>query len=243
MKILGVDSSSKSASVCILDDEKIIGEFFINNQLTHSQTLVPMIDDIMKDTATSLTSIDLFAVTSGPGSFTGVRIGISAVKGMAFALNKPCVTVSTLETMAMNFINEDCIVCSTMDARCNQVYNAIFSIQSGKISRLTEDRAISINDLYIELFKTQNSQKNINNVKKIILVGDGAIICYNSWDKKSLNINLAPEHLRYQRAYAVAQTGLRLFQEGKTIKSSNLIPTYLRPSQAERELKQKVSLN
>ena len=170
MKVLAVDSSAKSASVCVIEDEKILGEFFINTKLTHSETLMPMISSLLKNARIDINSIDVVAISSGPGSFTGVRIGIAAVKGMSFALNKPCVGVSTLEAMAYNFKGSNCIISAVMDARRDQVYNVLFRVNCDNIIRLTSDRAISIEDLNIEI-------KNEYNKENIIFVRDGADLC------------------------------------------------------------------
>ena len=227
MKILAVDSSAKACSAALVDDDKIIGSFFINTALTHSQTLVPMIDAVLNNTSTELNSVDALAVSAGPGSFTGVRIGVAAIKGIAMPLDKPCISVSTLEAMAHNLINEDCIACAVMDARCNQVYNAVFKIANGEIERLCEDRAIPINELYDEL-KAYN--------EKIVLVGDGAELCYNSYKELTDTISIAPEHIRYQNAVGVAMAA----RTQKQISASELMPTYLRLPQAERELKKRL---
>lgn len=228
MKILSLDASATSASVCVYDsmDNKIIGEFFINTKLTHSQTLVPMIDALLNSTKLELSDIDYFAVNTGPGSFTGIRIGVSVVKGMAMALNKPCVSVSTLESMAFNFIDsEDIVVCACMDARRNQVYNALFNVIDGKIERLCEDRAISVEDLFVELSTLD---------KTVILVGDGAQLCYSQKGENN-NIKLAGVSCRYQSASSVALCAEKSIQNNDVLNAASLMPTYLRPSQAERE--------
>ena len=136
MKILAIDTSAKAASACIAQEDKIIGEFFINTSLTHSQTLMPMIEQLSINAQVPLGEIEAIAVNAGPGSFTGVRIGVAAAKGLAFADNLPCVSVSTLESMAYNALGADCIVCAVMDARCSQVYNALFRVKDGKHQRL-----------------------------------------------------------------------------------------------------------
>lgn len=226
MKILAVDSSAKACSVCLIDDNKILGEFFINTALTHSQTLVPMIDSVLRNTSTDISAVDAFAVSAGPGSFTGVRIGVAAIKGMAMPLNKPCYSVSTLEAMAYNILNENVVICAVMDARCKQVYNALFRVKDGKIERICDDRALSIDDLFDEL-------KSFD--EKIILIGDGAELCYNSF-KELNNVYLAPENIRYQRASGVAFCSL----SKEPMSSTELMPTYLRLPQAERELKKRM---
>lgn len=227
MKILSLDSSATSASVCVYDTEidKIVGDFFINTKLTHSQTLVPMIDALLNSTKLSISDIDAFAVNTGPGSFTGIRIGVALIKGMAMALDKPCVSISTLESMAYNFIDaDDIVVCACMDARRNQVYNALFSVKDSIIERLCDDRAIAVEELLLELEDLD---------KKIVLVGDGAQLCYGQ--NTNDNVSLACADKRYQRASSVAMCALKKLNAGDTMTAATLIPTYLRPSQAERE--------
>ncbi len=228
MKILSLDSSATSASVCVFDadENKIIGEFYINTKLTHSQTLVPMIDSLMTCTNLQYSDIDYLAVNTGPGSFTGIRIGVSVVKGLAMAQNLPCVDVSTLESMAYNFIDsDDVVVCACMDARRNQVYNALFSVDNGRITRLCDDRAISIEDLYNEL-------KTID--KKIVLVGDGAQLCFNQ-KPEDASVTLSNSSKRFQRASSVALCASSKIDNNNVTNAQSLMPSYLRPSQAERE--------
>lgn len=228
MKILSLDSSATCASVCLYDADsnKIIGEFFINTKLTHSQTLVPMIDSLLSCTNHSLSDVNCFAVNVGPGSFTGIRIGVSVVKGMAMPEDKHCVDVSTLESMAYNFIDyNNIVVCACMDARRNQVYNALFSIENGCVKRLCEDRAIAIDDLFAQLSDV---------CAPIVLVGDGAKLCYNS-KPQDFDIELACEQRRYQRASCVALCAVDKIKSNEVKNAQSLMPTYLRPSQAERE--------
>lgn len=232
MRILSLDSSATSASVCLFDtsDNRIIGEFYINTKLTHSQTLVPMIDSLLNCTNTQLNDVDCFAVNTGPGSFTGIRIGVSVIKGMAMALQKPCVATSTLESIAYNFIdNDNVIVCACMDARRNQVYNALFKVENGNITRLCDDRAIAIEDLYKE-FKEYDEQ--------IILSGDGANLCY-SQKPEDINVILSCASKRYQKASCVAICAEKLYYNNEISDARSLMPSYLRPSQAERERKNK----
>ncbi len=228
LKILSLDASATSASVCIYDTDnnKIIGEYYINTKLTHSQTLVPMIDALLSSTKLELSDIDCFAVNTGPGSFTGIRIGVSVVKGLAMALNKPCVSVSTLESMAYNFIDsKNTVVCSCMDARRNQVYNALFSVDDSIVTRLCDDRAISVDELLNELKKYD---------KRVILVGDGAYLCCEQKDTES-QIELAVPTKCYQTASSVALCAEKYIADNNILDASALMPTYLRPSQAERE--------
>lgn len=230
MKILAVDCSALCGSVCVMDNDQIICESFINVKLTHSQTLMSMIDSILKNSMINIKDIDVFAVSNGPGSFTGLRIGISLIKGLAMALNKPCVAVSTLEAIAYNYKGFACTVCSVMDARCNQLYNAIFKIEDNDVIRITDDRAISIDDLNTQLANMHDN---------IILVGDGAVLCYNTLGKNVNNIKLSPNQLRYQHARGVCLKALEMVKLNKTVSYLELTPTYLRLSQAERELKKK----
>lgn len=233
LKILAIECSATPASVAILDDEKLIGQSFVNVKLTHSQTLMPMIENLLTSCKTTIKEIDGFAISNGPGSFTGVRIGISAVKGLAAAKKLPCATVSTLYAMAQNYSDTDCIVCAVMDARCNQLYNAIFDIQNGEITRLCDDRALLVDQLATEI---ENLSQNNN--KYVIIVGDGADIFYKSV-KDFKNVKKAHPSREFQTAVGVGYAALPIFKNGKTISPNELLPFYLRLPQAERELKMK----
>lgn len=228
MLILSVDSSSTPASVCLYDN-KMLAEYFINTKLTHSQTLAAMIESILKITGTNAEDVGLYAVNSGPGSFTGVRIGVSAVKGMAYAQDKPCIAVSTLHSMAYNFLTENAVICACMDARRDQVYNALYQVKEGRVEQLCDDRAISIESLVEEL-------KSVDS--KVILVGDGAKLVYNTCLELN-NVQLAPANQRYQRASSVAMIAAEKADMGETISAAALMPSYLRLSQAERERMEK----
>lgn len=217
--ILGIDSSAITAGCALYDGGKVIAEQFLNTKHTHSQTLLPMVEDMLKSAEVKLADVETIAVTSGPGSFTGLRIGIASVKGMAMGAGKRCVSVSTLEAIAYNFVGVDGIICCAMDARCGQVYNALFRSENGVITRLCEDRAIKSADLYEELKKLDG---------KVILAGDGAEILHKATEE---SFTLAPLPLRYQRGLGVC-----LAAEGKeTIDAAALMPSYLRLPQAERE--------
>ncbi len=231
MKILAVDTSATAASVCLAIEDKILGEFYTNTALTHSQTLVPMAEQVLKTTRTDMDEIDYFAVNAGPGSFTGVRIGVAAVKGMAFKNNTPCVSVSTLESMAYNMLGNDCVVCAVMDARCSQVYNALFKISGDSIERLCEDRALALSDLKLELEKITD---------KIILVGDGAELCAKFLENSLSNVFLAPINNRVQTAASTAMAAFKSISEDKTMSPAELMPTYLRLPQAQRELNKRL---
>ena len=233
MKILSIECSAVPCSAAITENGRIIGSAFVNVKLTHSQTLMPMIEGLLKTSMTDISEIEGFAVSAGPGSFTGIRIGISAIKGLAAAKKIPCVGVSTLEAMAQNFSDTDCIVCAVMDARCNQVYNALFEIENGKIARLCDDRAIMSDELCRELEKLTQE-----NSKKIIIAGDGADIFY-PLAKNIERVQKADEKRLFQNAVGVAFTAQKYFENRETVSPNELLPVYLRLPQAERELKQR----
>ncbi|MBR4073320.1 MAG: tRNA (adenosine(37)-N6)-threonylcarbamoyltransferase complex dimerization subunit type 1 TsaB [Clostridia bacterium] len=232
MKILSVECSAGPASVALLDGEKIAASSFVNVKLTHSQTLVPMIKNLLESSLTSINDIDAIAVAVGPGSFTGIRIGIGAIKGLAAKDNIPCIPVSTLRGMAEPYITDNCIVCAVMDARCNQVYNALFRIENNKITRLCEDRALMCNELADEL------NKNFSD-KKIIVTGDGADLFYPFIENLPY-ANKAPESTKYQNAIGIALAAREEFENGNAVTPAALLPVYLRLPQAERELKKKL---
>lgn len=219
--LLSLDSSAVTASVALTDGDRVIKSEFVNSGLTHSETLLPMVKRVMGDNEFS--SLDAVAITAGPGSFTGVRIGVATVKGIAFAGNIPCYGVSTLEAIAYNFVDENCVVCAVMDARRMQFYNAIFKVENGIVSCITPDRAISIDDLREEL-KQYDS---------VIIAGDGAALC--SQNIAIDNCKIAADDKIYQNALSVA----KCVKNKKAIAPSALMPVYLRQSQAERELKLK----
>ena len=222
MNILGIDSSAVSVGAALVCDGKLLADGFINNKITHSQTLMPLVLSLLDNSRLTLADIDVFAVSAGPGSFTGLRIGISAVKGMAYALGKPCRAVSTLAAMAYNVPLFEGIVCAVMDARCSQVYNALFEVNGGAVTRLCDDRALKTDELKAEL------EANYAD-KRIILVGDGAALCYDRF--VGGNITLAPEQQRYQNGVGVCLAA----QDLPDISPAALMPRYLRLPQAERE--------
>ena len=225
MLILSVDSSASPASVCLYKDGKVLAETYINVGLTHSQTLCAMIESVLQITGTQVGEIDLYAVNHGPGSFTGVRIGVSAVKGMAYAQNKPCVAVSTLRSMAENCRDDNAVICACMDARRHQVYNALFWNHDGIVEQIAEDRAIAVDTLIEELKACE---------KPVILVGDGAELVYNSC-KEIKSITLAAPNHRFQHASSVAMIAAEKADNGEIVSPAALTPSYLRLSQAERE--------
>ena len=227
--ILAVDTSAKSVSCALVREGKVLASFFSNTGLTHSQTLLPMVEDLLRVADVAVNELDALAVTAGPGSFTDVRIGVAAVKGLAFTDDKPCVAVSTLESMAMNVpLKLGTTVCGVMDARCQQVYTALFSVnEEGTLVRLWEDEAISITDLGERL-------KEVG--KEIVLVGDGSELCYDTLKSVVGDLTLAPASVRLQNAVGTALVAERLFEEGVIMTAEELLPTYLRLPQAEREL-------
>lgn len=219
--ILSFDSSAVTASAALTDGDKIINSDFINAGLTHSETLLPMIKSVMN--GHSFDELEAIAVTAGPGSFTGVRIGIATAKGLAFEHDTPCISISTLEAIAYNFTDENAVICAVMDARRMQFYNALFEVKNGTVNRLCDDRAVSIEDLAAELTEYD----------RVIIAGDGARLCF---DNLSLDtIELAEDNRIYQNAVSVSKAA----KNKKRISAAALVPVYLRPSQAERELKLK----
>ena len=226
MKILALETSAVAASVAICEDEALIAQSFQRTGLTHSATLMPMFEAMLKNCGMCLDEIDIIAVAAGPGSFTGLRIGVSAAKGLAWPHGKPCAGVSTLEAMAWQMTGMNGVVCACMDARRQQVYNALFEIREGIPVRLTPDRAISLDELGAELEKFDKNQ---------ILVGDGAQLCYNAFQSKGYPIVMPPAHLQLQSAWGVARCALEQARVGQLTDAAGLIPQYHRLSQAERE--------
>ena len=233
MKILSIDCSAGPASVAVSEDGKILASSFVNVKLTHSQTLMPMIENTLSAALLNFGDIEGIAVNHGPGSFTGIRIGIAAAKGLAAPRGLPCVGVSTLLSMAYNYSDTDCIVCAVMDARCNQVYNALFEVKNGRITRLSDDRAILCEELAEELKKVSQSTE-----KCVIIVGDGTEVFY-PFVKDIDGIYKSDEKNRYQNASSVALAAECLFKDGHAVSPDKLLPIYLRLPQAERELKKK----
>lgn len=231
MLTLAVESTAVTASVCIAEEEAPLALFTVSNKNTHSENLLPMIESSLLRLSLSMNDIGLFALSAGPGSFTGVRIGAATVKGLAFGKDKPCVAVSTLEALAYNLVGfEDRILCPVMNARRGQVYNALFEAQDGTLTRLTPDRALSVTELEAEL-------RTIYAGREVMLSGDG----YDLTKQAFLDLPSpivcpgTPVALRAQSAYSVAMIGQKMYKEGNTVSDSDLKPFYLRLSQAERE--------
>mgnify|MGYP002541493838 CR=1 FL=1 len=239
--ILALESSAGPASCALLHcaadgKQRIVASAAVYTGLTHSQTLLPMMEDLLKNAGIPMADVDILAVSSGPGSFTGIRIGVAAAKGLAFARQLPCAGVSTLAAMArgLSGIPFAGIILACMDARCGQIYTASFSCADGRVTRLTPDEALTIEEVgrrfqvLPEFFG-----------KSVFLVGDGAELCYNSLKDKVPGLFLAPEAFRYQQAAGVALEAAVLAEEERLVTADELMPHYLRLPQAERELRAK----
>ena len=235
MKILALDTTAKVASVAVCDGERTLAEYSIDNGLTQSELLLPMAEAAVKNLGITLSDIDLFAVTVGPGSFTGVRIGVSLVKGLAFGKNTPTVAVSTLEALAENASGLSGIIIPCMDARRGEVYNAVFRSDKDGCHRLTEDRAISLSALAEEL-------KNYDK-EKIYAVGDGYAVAVRGLTECGIILENTPLLLRMQNAASVARVAYRECLRGNTLSAGELSPTYLRLPQAERERLERINAN
>lgn len=229
--ILAFETSAKAASVALTEDGKLLGESYQNTGLTHSQTLLVMAQDLLKQCGRAVEDITAVAVAEGPGSFTGVRIGVAAAKGFAWGRELPCYGVSTLEAMAEALGAFQGYVCPCMDARRSQVYNALFSINQGTLRRLREDRAIALADLAGELETLDGP---------IFLVGDGSRLAYAALSPRIPGLVLPPEHRMHQRAVGVAILAERKLAAGEPGDGCALTPNYLRLSQAERERMEKM---
>ena len=222
MLILAFESSAKAASAALLRDGKLLSQYTQCSGLTHSRTLLPMGEDMLKNAELTLQDVDLLAVAHGPGSFTGIRIGVSMVKGLAWALDKPCVGVSTLAAMAWHGAAAGGLICPVMDARRSQVYNALFRMEGDRPVRLTEDRPISLEELGAQL-------RSLG--ERAFLVGDGAELTAAYLQEQGIPYVLAPENLRMQSAWGVAMEAV----DAAPGNADSLLPVYLRLSQAERE--------
>ena len=226
MLLLAFETSAKAASVALFDDRKLLGEQYQNTGLTHSQTLMVMAEDLLKQCGKTAAEVTHTAVAAGPGSFTGVRIGVAAAKGFAWGKELPCYGVSTLEAMALHLGIHQGYVCPVMDARRSQVYNALFYVNRGVITRIREDRAIALSDLGEEIKSLE---------EPVFLVGDGSVLCYNTLKETVPTLVLPPEHRMHQRASGVAILAAKKAAAGETGSGAALSPNYLRLSQAERE--------
>ena len=226
MLILAFETSAKAASVALLEDGKLLGESYQNTGLTHSQTIMVMAEDLLKQCGKTVADLSGIGVANGPGSFTGIRIGVAAAKGFAWGAELPCCGVSTLASMAVGLGIWQGYVCPVMDARRSQVYNALFHVDCGKYTRIREDRAISLLELGEDVKKLS---------EPVFLVGDGSVLCYNALSEMVPGLVLPPEHRLHQRAAGVALEAERMLKSGGSFPGEALVPNYLRLSQAERE--------
>ena len=224
MKILAIDTSAIVATVAVTEDTKPLAQYTINNGNTHSETLLPMIESVLSSLSLRVSDIDLFALSAGPGSFTGVRIGAATIKGLAFDSKNPCVEVSTLEALAQNLVMHKGLICPVMNARRSQVYTALFRSDGKKLTRLMPDSALAISELDEILAKYK---------EEIALVGDGYEITEK--DLKLTSIIYVAEAQRMQSALSVASVAYNNYLQNKTCNDASLSVNYLRPSQAERE--------
>ena len=222
--ILALDSTAEVSSVAVCDRERLLSEITVNTGNTHSATLLPAVEQALRMAEITVNDVDVFACSTGPGSFTGVRIGAATIKGIAYGKNKPCVSVSTLEALAYNLHDRDGIICPVMNARRQQVYNALFESKGGRLTRLCPDRALAISELDEELSAVTSP---------IYLCGDGYDITENGFNKTS--IDQVGIRQRCQSGYSVAQIALEKYENNYTVTDLELAPIYLRPSQAERE--------
>ena len=226
MKLLALETSAKSVSAAVVEDGGVLASCFQCTGLTHSRTLMPMVEAMLQNAELTLAELDALAVATGPGSFTGLRIGVSALKGLAWAADKPCLGVSTLEAMAYNLAHLDALLVCAMDARRHQIYNALFQAQGGALTRLCPDRAIALEDVREELR---------GDPRRKIVLGDGALLCYDDLSKNGVACELAPAALRWQNAVGVALAAQNAYARGEACSAQALRPAYLRISQAERE--------
>ncbi|MEG2060081.1 MAG: tRNA (adenosine(37)-N6)-threonylcarbamoyltransferase complex dimerization subunit type 1 TsaB [Lachnospiraceae bacterium] len=227
MKILGLDSSGLVASVAVAEDDNLLAEYTVNYKKTHSQTLLPMLDEIVQMIELDLSTIDAIAVAAGPGSFTGLRIGSATAKGLGLALSKPLIHVPTIEALAYNLVGHYAQVCPLMDARRNQTYTGIYSFQKNELKIVQPQCVVEI-EWIIDKINQQN--------KPVVFLGDGVKVFHDYIETHcQVEYSYAPAHLNKQRAGAVAALGEVYFREGKTETPGEHKPDYLRLSQAERE--------
>lgn len=231
MKLLVLESSGLVASVAIMEEDKMVGEYTVNYKKTHSQTLLPMLDALVENIGFDLKELDAIAVSQGPGSFTGLRIGSATAKGLSQALNIPVVPVSTLEGLAANLFGTKGIICPMMDARRNQVYTGIYRYEGSRLTTVMEPDAMPVDELLAKVNEYE---------EEVIFLGDGVPVYADKISEQvKVPCRIAPPHLNRQRAGAVGTLAVQYFKEGKTEVSRDHKPEYLRKSQAERELEEK----
>ncbi len=227
MKILGLDSSGLVASVAVIEDDNMLGEYTVNYKKTHSQTLLPMLDEVAQMIELDLESVDAIAIAGGPGSFTGLRIGSATAKGLGLALQKPIVNVPTVEGLAYNLVGCPEVVCPLMDARRNQTYTGLYTFQGNEMTTLKEQCAVGIDEI-IDTINTTG--------REVVFLGDGVPV-FRDYIAEHCKVpyRFAPAHMNKQRAGAVAVLGMKYFSEGRYESAAEHKPEYLRLSQAERE--------
>ena len=227
MKILGIDSSGLVASVAIVEDNDLKGEYTVNYKKTHSQTLLPMLDEVARMIELDLNTIDAIAVSGGPGSFTGLRIGSATAKGLGLALNKTLIHIPTVDALAYNLIGHRDMVCPLMDARRNQTYTGLYRFDGNKMQIVKPQCAVGIDEIISEINKTGEA---------VVFLGDGVAV-FENYIKENCQVpySFAPAHVNKQRAGAVAALGLIYYENGQTETAVEHKPDYLRLSQAERE--------
>ncbi len=233
MKILAFDSTAKAASAAVCEDEKLLALYNVDNGLTQSELLLPMIENLLASLKLDYSDIDIFATSTGPGSFTGVRIGVALLKGLAFGRDEACIGVSTLEALAENARGLSGLIVPVMDARRNEFYNAIFRSENGELKRLTPDRAISADELAKEL---------ISYGEEIHLTGDGYDVAVKLLSERGVALSQTPMLLRNENAYSIATLALKKYKNGEVTSDSEIMPTYLRLPQAERERLEKLKI-
>ena len=226
MNILALESSAAACSAALCRDGVLVAQIWQNSGLTHSRTLLPMVNDLLKNCGEKLDRVEVIAVAAGPGSFTGLRIGVSTAKGLSWAGGQRCAPCSTLESMAWQCAHMGGEICAAMDARRNQVYCARFRAEGGTLTRLTPDRAMGLDGLADEVRASGLPQ---------ILVGDGAHLVRAALEEQGLPCSPMPPHLIYQTAWGVARCALRIAREGQLVSAAAMAPSYHRLSQAERE--------
>lgn len=231
MKVLAIDSSGLVASVALVTEDELIAEYTINYRKTHSQTLLPMLDEIVKMTNIDLTELDAIAISKGPGSFTGLRIGAATVKGLAMVLDIPVIPVATVDGLAYNLYQTNSIICPLMDARKNQVYTGLYKWVDNEFKVLLEQKALDIEEISKEINKTE---------EEVTFLGDGVKVFEDQIKEMvEVNYNFVPAHLSRQRAGAIGALGIEYYKKGILMDADEFVPTYLRMSQAERELARK----
>lgn len=232
MKLIALDSSGLVASVAIVTEDAVLAEYTVNYKKTHSQTLLPMLDEIVKMVGLDLSEVDGIAIAEGPGSFTGLRIGAATAKGLGLALGKPIIPVPTMDGLAYNLFGTDRLICPMMDARRNQVYTGLYECKEDRLNVLIEQKAADVKDMIEEINQIGRS---------VIFLGDGTS-AYETIIKENIKVEyqFAPAHLSRQRAAAIGGLAIQYFKQNKIQKAAEHAPVYLRLSQAERERAEKL---